>query len=199
MRLPEFGTLPLLGVIFLVFIIQGAVPGITEKLYFVPSLIISEPWRIITSIFLHAGFTHLLFNCFALFMFGPLAERKLGASEVFKIFMAAGIIGNVAYWLAYVSGITADIPGLGASGAIYGIMAAAAVLFPEALVFLWFVPMKMRQAVAVWLVLEFVGTLNMAGSGVASAAHLGGLIFGYLYTKAKAKSMMDSYYQQYYV
>jgi membrane associated rhomboid family serine protease len=191
--------MPLLGILFLVFIIQGAVPGFTETFDFVPSLMFSQPWRALTSIFLHGGLTHLFFNAFALFMFGPLVEKRLGNEETFKIFLAAGLIGSIFYWGAYIAGLTPDIPALGASGAIYGILAAAAVLFPDAVVFLWFFPMRMRYAIVVWTVIEFIGTLNMVGSGIASAAHLGGLFFGYIYTKMKIKHLAEDYYQTYYM
>ena len=197
LKFPAIGTLPLLGILLFVFIVQGAVPGLTNAFDFVPSKMFSEPWRIVTSMFLHANLTHLFFNAFALFMFGPLVEKRLGDSEVLKIFLASGIIGSVFYWAAYLVGLTPDIGALGASGAIYGIMAAAAVLFPEAIVFMWFVPMRMKQSVIVWTIIEFVGTLNMVGSGIASAAHLGGLFFGYLYTKTKIRKLVEDYYQAY--
>ena len=199
LKCPAIGTLPLLGILFFVFLVQGAVPGLTNAFDFIPSKMFSEPWRAVTSIFLHANLLHLLFNAFALFMFGPLVEKRLGDAEVLKIFLASGIIGSVFYWVAYLIGLTPDIGALGASGAIYGIMAAAAVLFPDAIVFMWFVPMRMRQAVVVWVIVEFVGTLNMVGSGIASAAHLGGLLFGYLYTKIRIKKLAEDYYQAYYI
>jgi len=199
MKFPAIGTMPLLGILFFVFLVQGAVPGFTNAFDFVPSKMFSEPWRAVTSIFLHGSLLHIFFNAFALFMFGPLVEKRLGESEVLKIFLASGIIGSVFYWIAYLVGLTPDIGALGASGAIYGIMAAAAVLFPEAVVFMWFFPMKMKQAVVVWTVIEFIGTLDMVGSGIASAAHLGGLFFGYIYTKMRMKKLADDYYQAYYM
>jgi membrane associated rhomboid family serine protease len=197
MKFPAIGTLPLLGILFFVFLVQGAVPGFTERFDFVPSLMFSEPWRMVTSIFLHANLLHILFNAFALFMFGPLVEKRLGDAEVLKIFLSAGLVGSIFYWLAYMAGITPDVAALGASGAIYGIMAAAAVLFPEAVVFMWFFPMKMKQAVVVWTLVEFIGTFDMVGSGIASAAHLGGLFFGYLYTRVRMKKLTEDYYQAY--
>jgi hypothetical protein len=199
MRFPAIGTLPLLGILFFVFLVQSVVPGFTNAFDFVPSKMLSEPWRAVTSIFLHGSLLHILFNAFALFMFGPLVEKRLGDAEVLRIFLASGIVGSIFYWIAYLAGLTPDIAALGASGGIYGIMAAAAVLFPDAVVFMWFFPMRMRQAVVVWTAVEFIGTLDMVGSGIASAAHLGGLFFGYIYTKVRMKKLADDYYKAYYI
>jgi membrane associated rhomboid family serine protease len=68
-------------------------------------------------------------------------------------------------------------PALGASGAVYAILGAVAMLLPEVVVYLWFFPVKMRYAAIIWFLIEFLGTFD-TGSGIASAAHLGGLIFG---------------------
>ena len=164
----------------LVFFIQISFPSVTQLLWFNPALVSSQPWGFLTSIFLHASFLHLFFNGFALFMFGPLLEQKVGSGKFLEVFLLAGIGGSVFYYLFIIAGITPPLPALGASGAIYGILGALAILTPDLVVLVWFVPMRMREAAIFWVAMEFLGTFNPA-SGIASAAHLGGLFLGVAY------------------
>ena len=172
-------TITLLLIIGICFVAQLLIPGLTEKFYFVPSLMFKEPWRIITSMFLHdtSGIEHIFFNSFSLFLFGSILERKVTNTEYLMIYFGAGIVGGLFYYLTYVAGWI-DAPALGASGAIFGILGAVAVLLPSLVVYVFFVPMPVRVAAVVWFVLEFFGIFNTAASGVASAAHVGGLITG---------------------
>jgi hypothetical protein len=198
MKILEIGTFPILALIVIMYILQGLVPNFTESLYFVPSKMLTEPWRMVTSMFLHGGFMHLLLNAWALFLFGTLVEKRAGEEEFFKIFIIAGIVGSMGYWLAYAVGIIPDVPALGASGAIFGIMGAAAVLFPDMILYIWFFPMKMRDAAILFAIIELYGTMTMTSSGIASAAHLGGLVFGFIYMKWKMQRMVDDYLTHYY-
>ncbi len=175
-------TNTLLIILSITFLFQLIVPGLTEALYFQPSKALTHPYMFITSIFLHANITHIFLNAYALFLFGYIVERKLDKKEYLILFFGSGIFGSLLYYISYLIGLTPDIPALGASGAIYGILAAAALLYPDLMVFLFFVPMKMKNAVLIWFLISFIGLFNIS-SGIAHAAHLGGLIFGYLYTK----------------
>ncbi len=170
----------LLGCIIFVFVLQTAVPGFTELFYFSEPL--SQPWVFITSCFLHGGITHLFFNSFALLMFGPYLEREIGTKKFIMLFLLAGIAGNLTYFLTIFMGIIPAVPALGASGSIFGILGALAVIKPNMRIFLLFIPMSIQTAAAIWFVLELIGSFNVA-SGIASAAHLGGLILGLLYGK----------------
>jgi len=169
-------TLTLILIIVVVFIIQLVIPSITSEFYFNPVLAMSHPYMFVTSIFLHGGFMHILFNLYALFLFGMIAESKINKKEYLLVFFGAGIFGNFVYYLAIVLNIAPVVPALGASGAIYGIMGLVGILFPDVVLFLLFFPMKMKYAVVLWFIMEFLGTFNMVG--IAHAAHLGGLIFG---------------------
>ncbi|MGB9719343.1 MAG: rhomboid family intramembrane serine protease [Candidatus Anstonellales archaeon] len=177
-------SLLLLAMMLFIFILQIVFPPITQIFYFDPSKVVSEPWLFITSMFLHGDFMHIFFNGWALLLFGPILERRIGRNEFLKIFFASGIIGSLLYWLTILIGIIPPIPALGASGAIFGVMGALAVFEPDMRIYIWYIPMRMREAVVLWFVLEFIGTFNIS-SGVASAAHLGGLAFGYFYAKHK--------------
>jgi len=169
-------TTTLLAAIGIAFVLQLMFPFFTDALDFDPALALTQPWRFITSIFLHASLLHIFFNTYALFMFGSLLERKVSGLEYLIVFFGAGLAGGISYYMTYMLGMT-TMPALGASGAIYGIMGATAILLPEIRLFMLFFPMSIRQAAVVWIVLEFLGTFDTS-SGIASAAHLGGLLFG---------------------
>ncbi len=183
----------------IVFVLQLAMPPLTGAFIFDPALALSQPWRFVTSMFLHADMTHIFFNGFALLMFGPLLERKVSTRDFLMIYFGAGLLGGLLYYATYLAGIIPAIPALGASGAIYGILGACALLFPDVRIFfMGIIPMSMRTAAVAWFVMEFLGTFNM-DSGVASAAHLGGLIFGLACAWClKGRKEEHSFAQQYY-
>lgn len=173
----------LLAVLFAVYLLQTVLPiSFTQLFWFDPTHVLTQPWGFVTSIFLHGSWLHLLFNSFALMMFGPFLERAIGSRRFLKLFFAAGIAGSVSYYAVFLLGIGTGSPALGASGAIYGILGALAILAPNMMVLIMFVPMQMRYAAIVWVIIEFFGTLT-PGTGIASAAHLGGLFLGFAYAK----------------
>lgn len=156
------------------FIFQLVVP--LDDFFFVPAKAISRPWTFVTSLFLHAGFEHLFFNMVALLIFGTFLESRISRKTFLLIYFTSGIIGNIGY---VITAPDLSTPGLGASGAIYGIMGALAVIEPYATVYVGFVPMPMIMAAFVWTLTELLGLF--APSGIAHGAHLGGLIFGVIY------------------
>jgi uncharacterized protein len=143
-----------------------------------PATALAHPWTFVTAAFLHNGFTHLFFNMFALFMFGPILEQKIGSLRFVALYFAAAIAGNIGMF-AFLYG--SMIPGLGASGAIFGVMGALAVLEPNMVVFVsMLVPLPMWMAAIAWTALEFVGAFDPS-STVGHWAHLGGLFLGIAY------------------
>ncbi len=144
---------------------------------FTPALALQQPWTFITSIFLHANFTHLFFNMFALLMFGLPLESRIGSRSFLVIFFISGIVGSIGYVLTAGDPL---IPAIGMSGSIYGIMGTLAMLMPGAMVFIGgFFPMPMIFAVFFWGISEFLGLF--APSAIARGAHIGGLSVGILY------------------
>ncbi|VVC03029.1 Rhomboid protease GlpG [Candidatus Bilamarchaeum dharawalense] len=192
----------LLAFMLLIFVLQIISPSITNLFVFVPDYALSEPWRFVTSMFLHDGFMHIFFNGFALLMFGSILERRVSSKEYLIIFFGAGLLGSFLYYLTMFtplaplcsspSGGVWGCPALGASGAIYGILGAVAVLLPEAVVYIYFFPVKMKYAPFLWFFLELLGIFN-SGSGIANAAHLGGLIFGLICGWYLSKKQQDFY------
>ena len=138
-----------------------------------------QPWQLITYAFLHGGFNHLFFNMFALWMFGLPVERVWGslrfAQYYFVCVLGAGIIQLL---VQYMSGNV--YPTIGASGAVFGLLLAYGVMWPNAKLFLIFfpVPIKAKWFVLIYGGAELIFGVTGAMPQVAHYAHLGGLFFG---------------------
>lgn len=144
---------------------------------FFPAYALLEPWTFITSIFLHADFVHLFFNVFALFFFGIYLERVIGNRAFAALFFVSGAVGNLGY---LVTSMNPYVPAIGASGAIYGVIGALAVISPSLLVYVYgFIPVPMALAAVMWALIDLAGLF--VPSGVAHGAHLGGMVVGVLY------------------
>jgi membrane associated rhomboid family serine protease len=144
---------------------------------FIPGLAFRYPWMFVTSIFLHASLSHLFFNMLALFFFGISLEPMIGRRRFAVLFMASGIVGNVGYMLTAPDPLT---PGIGASGAIYGVVGALAVLTPLSIVFVGMLPMPMILVAIGYAFLAYIGLFG-GSSGIAEGAHLGGMALGAAY------------------
>lgn len=142
-------------------------------------------WQLLTYGFLHGGFMHLLFNMFALFMFGAPLEQTWGEKRFLTYYLVctvgAALCQLVVGWWTLSHGGDA-YPTVGASGAIYGLLLAYGMLFPNQRVMLLFppIPMKARTFVIVFGAIELLAGFNGWQPGVAHFAHLGGMLFGWL-------------------
>ncbi len=175
-RIPQTKwTLRFIGISVIFFILQNILgPEIWQYFAFFPALAIKWPWTLITSVFLHADFNHLLFNMFALFFFGSYLERLLGSNRFLIIFISAGIVGNIGYLVTASNNM---IPAIGASGAAYGLMGTLSVLAPFMSVYIWgLLPVPIVILTAVYAFIDVIGL--SAPSGIAHGAHLAGLIVG---------------------
>ncbi|HEX3386518.1 MAG TPA: rhomboid family intramembrane serine protease [Mucilaginibacter sp.] len=175
-----------------------------------------RPWQLITYMFMHANFMHIFFNMFGLFMFGPILEYSMGSKKFFNLYFICGIGGVALQLLvqaievhAITGGFTIAHPELessflqygsnaqklfdiynsqlvGASGAIFGILVAFGVLYPNMELFIFFIPIpiKAKYIVSAYILYEIYATFNQAsGDNVAHLAHLGGGLFGFLLIK----------------
>lgn len=147
-------------------------------------------WQPITYLFLHAGIGHLLINMLMLWMFGRELERSWGARRFLNYFFLCGVgAGLITVLVKYIPAFwgrsPSDIPTIGASGAIFGILIANAILFPDRQIWLFPLPLMlpMRPFVAVMAAVEFFGTLGDSGDNVAHLCHLGGMLVGWLYLR----------------
>lgn len=164
----------------LVFALQVLSGGLVSNYFaLTPALVLQQPWAIVSAIFLHGSPIHLFFNMFGLLMFGPLLEQKIGSRNFLMLYFASGIIGNLGYIFTAFGSAT---PVLGASGAIYGVLGALAILQPNLMVFVGFFPMPMYMAAVFWVFAEFSAGVGGTQPGIANFAHLfglfGGLLFG---------------------
>ena len=151
---------------------------VSEWFAFQPSRILVRPWTPFTYMFVHGDFWHLFWNMLILFFFGPPLESKWGSKEFIRYYLVCGF-GGVALSLLFVSYSI-----IGASAAIYGVMLAFAMVWPDAPIYIWGIfPVKAKWLVAFLFVVTFINAFGGAGGGIAHFAHLGGFLAGLIYLK----------------
>ncbi|MNK27905.1 Rhomboid protease AarA [compost metagenome] len=185
-----------------------------------------EIWQPITYMFMHADITHLFFNMFGLFMFGGILEHRWGAKRFINFYLITGLGALALQWLVQsieVYQVTGSFvndldtlkltsmddlnkiksvyfgPMVGASGAVFGIMTAFAVLYPNMELMLMFIPfpIKAKYFIPIYIVIElFLGVARIQGDSVAHFAHLGGALIGFILVKIwKNKDRFYDYYE----
>ncbi len=162
-------------------------------------------YQFLTYMFLHGGFTHILFNMFALWMFGSVIERVWGPKKFLFYYIVCGvgagimqeivqyanyqIEGMAAYEYVSVSGMRMAMDAylnqwttIGASGAVYGVLLAFGMIFPNERLFIipFPFPIKAKWLIAGYIAIELFSAMSAPGDGVAHMAHLGGMLFGFL-------------------
>lgn len=182
-------------VIAAVFIIQQiahlAYPGVMENLFglhhvgFVEELKI---WQVLTYMFLHGGWLHIIFNLFALWMFAGELEQQWGGNLFLRYYLFSGMGAGLS--IAFMNYIVytnyhSDPVTIGASGAVYAILLAYGLTWPNRKVLLYFViPVKIKYLVIAFGLIEFFGTLSMASGragNISHIGHIGGFVFGLIY------------------
>ncbi|MBC8320658.1 MAG: rhomboid family intramembrane serine protease [Bacteroidetes bacterium] len=188
-------------------------------------------WQLVSYMFMHGGFAHILFNMFALWMFGNVLENVWGPRRFLNYYLitgiGAGIVQIIVAWLR-ISSVEADLspeqiaiviqqgadvlsrgmnyenldmgalnliintPTVGASGAVFGILLAFGMMFPNSLIYVYFaIPVKAKYFVMIYGAIElYMGFSNNPADNVAHFAHLGGMIFGFfliMFWKKKGK------------
>ncbi len=137
-------------------------------------------YRLFTYMFVHGGFGHILFNMWGLILFGSALEERIGSLRFSILYFASGLIGAF-FWLFFNWGNSVDC--IGASGALFGVIIATAVFFPEMQIMLLLppIPMKLRTFAIVYVIAEILMELSKMDGGVAHIVHLGGGFGGLLY------------------
>jgi membrane associated rhomboid family serine protease len=133
-------------------------------------LLSQQPWTIISSIFVHGGFAHIIFNMISLYFLGSFFLRAAGERSFLAVFFLGGLAGNALYILL----APPNVIGIGASGAIFAIGGALAVLVPRVPVYIFFIPIPMP----LWMAILIFFLLSFLFSEIAWQAHLGGLLAG---------------------
>jgi membrane associated rhomboid family serine protease len=171
-------TMTLIGICVAVFVAQYAVPGLQDRIAFVPILGQSEPWRFLTSAFAHGGLTHIAFNMYALWVMGSYLEPLLGRARFVAIYLLSALGGSVMYLLLSVPTSNVDAlsgnygmwrtGAVGASGAVFGLFGAFLVLQRR----------LGRPAAGMYVIIGINAVIGFVIPGIAWQAHLGGLLTG---------------------
>ncbi len=150
----------------------------------VPAAVFAELklWQPVTYLFLHGDFWHILFNMFALWMFGVPLESHWGYGPFMRFYLGVGIAAGIATALVLNGSPT---PTIGASGAIMGVLVGFAMLYPDTPILLGFIlPVPARIFVLIYAVMEFLSARSYASDGVGHVTHLAGMAVAFVYLKA---------------
>jgi membrane associated rhomboid family serine protease len=140
-----------------------------------------EVWQLITYQFMHGGFFHIAINMFILWMFGIEIENLWGSKKFLIFYLTAGVVGGLFQILlspVLIGGLSG--PTIGASGAIMGVMVVFGILFPNRLIYLYFlIPIKVKYFIIVLVLIEIFAVNS--GGNIAHLAHVGGALTGFVY------------------
>lgn len=165
-----------------------------------------EPYQIVTCMFAHGGVAHILFNMFALYTFGTWLERVWGPKRFLIFYLVCGLVASVAQMLTLKDVIQFDAAtnqyinyigsGVGASGAIMGLFAAFAYLFPNTELMLLFfpVPIKAKYMVVIMIAIDLFGQFGPIKTGIGHYAHLSGLLAGFIMVLIWNKTNKKTFY-----
>lgn len=175
-----------------VFLLDFAVsmfsPGLLDRPFALVPIQVAHGaiWQLVTYLFLHSlgfPFFHLIFNMLALWMFGQAVEQTWGTRRFVRYYFVCGIGAGICVVIANLLFGNPRQPTIGASGAIYGVLLAFGMLFPDQTVLMNFLfPIKAKYLVMIYGAIAFFGSFQTQ-SPVSSLAHLGGMIFGYVYIR----------------
>lgn len=173
----RFYAIKLSLLIVAVFMAQFLIPALTN-FFVLNRLSWTQPWRFLTSIFLHGGIAHLVLNLFALLFFGSVLEKFIGSKRFLIVFFTTGILAN----LVAVNFYSAS---LGASGAIFGILGTLIIIRPLMAVWAFGIPMPLFVAGILWAAADLLGAYGFfTGNPIdntGNIAHLSGMLFGILF------------------
>jgi len=148
-------------------------------------------WQLVTYLFLHDGFLHILFNMLGLWFFGKDLEDIWGTRRFLQFYFFCGVCaGLIVVLVNYLPFGDPTSRTVGASGAIYGIFLVAAVLWPDRIIIFYIFPIKLKYFVMILGAIEFFALRDL-NSGVSNIAHLSGMGFGYIFLKTAGFRKLD--------
>ncbi len=169
-----FALIPLGGLTY------GTATGITHWSFY--------PWQLISYQFMHGGFAHIFFNMFALWMFGMEVEYIWGSKKFLIFYLMCGVVAGIFQLILPPIFNEALAPTIGASGAIFGVLVAFGMMFPNRYIYLYFlVPVKAKYLITFFVLIE-IYFVDSGGGNVAHLAHLGGALAGFIYIMMDRKS-----------
>ncbi|MDZ4673690.1 MAG: rhomboid family intramembrane serine protease [Gemmatimonadota bacterium] len=155
-----------------VFLLQMTMTGLENQFALVPALGLVRPWTFVTYMFLHGGLGHIFFNMLSLFFFGPRLEERLGSRSFLWLYFVSGITGGLLSLF-----FTPNVPIIGASGAVFGVMLGYATFWPRHQILIWgIIPVEARWMVVALTAISLWSGLGGGGGGIAHFAHLGGFL-----------------------
>ncbi|MBK5248752.1 MAG: rhomboid family intramembrane serine protease [Actinomycetales bacterium] len=160
-------TMTLMGISIALFLLQQVLPGVRSSLIFTPAIGEIQPYRMLTTAFLHAGFLHLAFNMYALWIVGPFLERLLGRWRYITLYLLSAFAGTVSV-LLLAAPQDWNVGTVGASGAVFGLFAAIAVVLRR----------TGRNANQILIVIGINVVISFLVPGISWQAHFGGLLVG---------------------
>jgi len=139
-------------------------------------------WSFVTYMFMHGGLTHILFNMFGLFIFGIHVERQMGSREFLLFYLVTGALAGILSFIIYALSGSMLVNLVGASGALYAVMLAYAVMYPSSIIYIWgIIPLRAPVMVLGYTILSLLFIVTGGGGNVAHATHLAGFVFAWLY------------------
>jgi membrane associated rhomboid family serine protease len=138
-------------------------------------------WRLVTYQFLHGSMLHILFNMLGLFFLGPTLERNWSSKRFLFFYLGCGVAGGLFYILLVAVNFLPALPMIGASGAILGMLAACAILFPHFVVFIFLFPVPIRVAAIAFTAIYLIAVVTRGANAGGDAAHLAGMAAGAIY------------------
>ena len=173
----------------LVFVLCSAMPEVTNLLFFQPASALFRPWTFVTYMFVHGGLWHIVFNMITLAFFGPRVEAQLGSGRFIVLYFLSGLGGALLSFMTPMAAI------VGASGAIFGVELAYAMIWPRDKILIWGVlPVEARWLVIGQTAYSVWAGFGGYGGGVAHFAHLGGYVAAFIFLKwIDHKSPLRSY------
>ena len=182
------------------YLLPLVAPSLTLWLGLVPALVVERwwIWQPLSYMFLHGGLFHLLFNMLALWMFGVDLERRWGTRFFVRFYFVAGIGAAITTLvmsllpLGFSEALYVSVT-VGASGAIYGLLVAFAMMYPHRPIYLYMLfPIPARIFVLIVGAISFLSSISETSGGVAHATHLGGLLAGYLYLAGRRGGLVST-------
>lgn len=167
------------------------------SLYPASLLLALQLWRLVTYQFLHGGLFHILFNMLGLFFLGSPLERHWGSKRFLTFYLGCGVAGGLFYLLLVALKFLPALPMIGASGAILGVFAACAILFPQFIIFIFLFPVPIRVAAIAFTAIYLIAVVTRSPNAGGDAAHLAGMAAGAIYVfsqgrRAELKSKLRS-------
>ncbi len=174
----------LMAINVLMFLVTLVWPPLTQIMALVPLqvLVNGRWWQLLTYMFAHANFSHLLFNMLGLFFFGIAVERVLGSREFLLFYLVCGIGAGLVSLIGYILSGNTAIYLVGASGAVYAVLLAFATFFPHTHIYVMgIIPVRAPLLVLIFTAIALFSQLSGRGGAVAHLTHLAGFLFAFLY------------------